>query len=356
MIELNSYNFHMIKIEALFKKRTITPPVTVVPGNLDILKGPQDRHLPLGPIVRHGLAHIPISKEDLVAGDPASSLVKEWEIWKGLKGEKNALTSFFISEIWEQTCRLQEEMRDMGSDIGLGEVIADLHNKGYAIQPISANDILEPIRELKTITRDMFNLAVSRWDAEQLRRQGTIDLSEQTDMDRAYARLTSIIDFGRLTRLTRNEGVGEFIERGVITATETIWDILEVIPKVFEIEKKRPINRSEIEEIAKNSLPLVMQLAAGNSNRTVPLLHALNHENQLSPFDPHYFTIAKRGGKLGLHITEHALQTIKLKSDKGPSFREVFRPIPPAVPPLLQKVSRRMFLLKCTIGHWIWPG
>jgi len=122
--------------------------------------------------------------------------------------------------------------------------------------------------------------------------------------------------FRRMDLLTRgiyevlpdniNENGQRFIMGGINTANETMSGVLGVIPEVQGID-----NTDDLIEIAENSFPLIMKLAAGHADVSINTIHSFRKIPELgffgyTGFKKEFFTVKELNNKKYLGFTEAA--------------------------------------------------
>ncbi|MDE2026699.1 MAG: hypothetical protein KGJ07_09505, partial [Patescibacteria group bacterium] len=155
-------------------------------------------------------------------------------------------------------------------------------------------------------------------DALQVLHSKSDTQKKGSDTSHSYDRLKEIIAYGARIDMLDRPDISSYVNRGLGTAIKTMWKTIEAIPRVYEATHGHTISRIEFEQIAQNSLPMLMHLASGNLERVVPLLELLSETS--ATFNIDYFMLQGTGEKTGMTMTSDAFQ---LKTYAGTEVKDI---------------------------------
>jgi hypothetical protein len=216
---------------------------------------------------------------------------KALEVWDKLKIERNACIAIFVDEAWQS-------FHDQRTGFNYGS------QRHWDINV--ANNLMND-------TQQLFDTALNEWKKA---RDGRLEKpkSEWDALDVAYDRYRAIIDFGDRNTMTREDDASTFIQRGVATAANTIWSLIELVPQLSEKKNLNLDGEQIMETIKKGYGPIILQFASMNKKISVPLLNALTFDG--IGFKPEYFDLIDSGNG-GYKLTIDHNQIMQLKDREG---------------------------------------
>lgn len=301
------------------------------PANLSGLRGAPGNRVPLAAIAANGPDAILPSSLDLTSEDaadarktPAAQRAGAAAVWNSiLKAERMALEVDPVVDAWERVPEITARMRKQGSPIGLGQLRGGGTRKDQVLRPVYAGPAgTDSFWELMKAVGDTLSQAAYEWEDERIARQHSLQPNELDAADRAYQRLADMMSYGNRHHLFENGTPGSVIATGFGTAVLAMMGVVEVIPRVYQAQFGTEISRDELVLTAERSLPLLMHLAAGHIDRTVPLLAALQDNEGVpawkrgnSKLNASYFMLAGDEGKFSLQLTDRAFRELKMEDD-----------------------------------------
>ncbi len=249
------------------------------------------------------------------------------------KAEVNALVAIFVEDIW---LRSLEEIKLRPP--GLARITGvSLSNSEISYTLSSAQNSEAAASFLVAGTKSFLQRQLSEWhkirDAEWKAHMGQSgDLKD--------------IAYNRYVQLLMMEGDKDpftQIKAGMLTAANTTWGVIKVLPKVYEqqFQEKMPVEK--FEKLAKNALHLIYALAGshlgmfvGAEREYVKTGIQIYDTSNASDFDQAQFDFKDTNGELFLELKPHALSGVEPSAFKddvrtgcpaiyaiGPSHRNV---------------------------------
>lgn len=189
-----------------------------------------------------------------------------------LKTEINALTAILIESLWS---RVSTEIKTHKPGLFSSKAKYGGSRKSPRIfteEEIEHIFIKENLRSRDIIAflqSGALALITSEWDKliKQMEAE-TKNPKEKNINNQAYSRLKKLLptispDFeerGALRSITPTLHV----ERGINTALYTLWETLDILPKVYKQQFNRPMPKEKYVQLAKNSLPLIYAIAGSH--------------------------------------------------------------------------------------------
>lgn len=280
-------------------------------------------------------AHIGVPTSLIYLGDiPQDRPINDEDIlryaaqWTALKPERNGTVAALLDEVTDDVAEDRSRMFAAGAPSGLGkqDISPDPSYEDILI-PLSDEEIAaNPLVVLHRYQRETIGYSIERWAQKQDARLAQTPPDELSVVDTRYLRLKEMINQGK----QRNIGdfqVTKFLRNGAGTAVNTMWGVIEVIPRVFEAQFDRRITGEEYDAVVCASSPLIQKLAMGNNALAIGLLDSLKIERERVPeetprnpfvyFNPDDFVLDTRSGTPQLEIKREAYERF-LASDEIP--------------------------------------
>ncbi len=215
------------------------------------------------------------------------------------KAEVNALIAIFIEEIWMKTL---EEIKLHPPGI--------IDTFGNPLTKVQVTDKLSYAKDSKAvanflITRIKLSLVRQLSEWLEIREKAWRDRMGMGDDIKEKA-------FDRYKKLLMIDGVTEPLEQirgGILTAINTTWGIIKVLPKVYEQQFQTSMQSDKFEKLAQNSLPLIYTLASSSLRVFLAMQWNFSKSEQqlidseeVSDFHPERFTFRTSGEELYLEL------------------------------------------------------
>src|SRR6185312_8258533 len=268
-----------------------------------------------GPNGYRPVADIPLTAFETEAGrlDGDADLPALWHEAKPVRGE---LGVHCVEASWAYMPAVCQVMNSLGNQLGLGRVgktvAGELVPQAYTWNKPSAE---LSRRELEAMTGQTIQGAVLYWEYDESQRYRASQPAEST---RAYVRLQSITHAAYQNRSRLPEPIQptarDFLNNGNGTGVHTYWLGMELIPKLLGGIPDKVITRAECRAIARNSVGLFRAIAAGNVDRSIPLLDALELPND-GGFNPDCFVLEGEGEEARIRLTDDAYRTLHASNE-----------------------------------------
>jgi hypothetical protein len=193
-----------------------------------------------------------------------------------LKTEINALTAYFIEDIWSQTTE-NIKARPPGLSATTKEELEKVPSTHFFSEAETAVICLRPgksseesLEFLKKHSENFVLVTLNNWsnDMEQAQNEMVADGREADQKDiksKAYLRFKNLLQISSGKKYTREKfSPREHIARGIGTAVYTIWETIGILATVYKNQFNKAMPKDEFIKIAKNSLPLIYAIASSH--------------------------------------------------------------------------------------------
>lgn len=264
------------------------------------------------------------------------------EIWGSLKPEKMALIAILLSEIWKgfseerkqlvESKSIHEEIHTLMSEPESTKPNPDLHASQKFVKKVQSYfsgkgqrnretlSIHKSVKRIKQIVHETFAKNVFECVTTQATESKTTQPSDSL-VTKAMKRFSDILLFGKLNRLASINTEFTTIYRGISTATEVIFGLIEIIPKVMIRDGIEVTSENILQVLNSCYGPFVARFAALPTNVAVPLINKMKAPSENS-FDEKYFTIAKKLDQLKLTVDHSIFLDKELKNGLGEQVLE----------------------------------
>ncbi len=225
------------------------------------------------------------------------------DIWDENKAERNALIGGFIEESW-------------------AHVHEHAYVNGKLLTPpkVSANNL----DNLRIHTKDLFRDAISSWYTKHDSRTRTIHPDKQTFEDKAFRRYKKIIDFAKRNNVhipgldmgNTADIYTRFITRGVGTAADASWGVIEVIPHVFKNKFGRKITQEEYRNILSHSFSILADFSIDHLEQGPKILSELSDFMGKSFIVSSFELVQRSNGDWALQVKPDILEELRKKHKK----------------------------------------
>lgn len=247
-------------------------------------------HTDLNPIIDEilgGTHTLPIADDVLLKHVREPNNIRAYNFWKELKPSLNALSSIFISDIWESFA--QER--------------ADLLLRNPSEMPSS-------LLLLQRLTKDIFDHALKTWDTTQQSMMLTPQ-AQETPKTVAYRQFKKIFDFGyRNSFIPIHDELPDFIGHGIFTATRTTWGVVDLVPTLAHRQHIRMTRPHALQTVNRAYGPIISMFSSMNKSLAIPILMHIQPRPELR-FIPSFFYLSKGSDGYTLHVHHDKLLDMK---------------------------------------------
>jgi len=291
------------------------------PAGLHELRGGPDDDAHLAARMRCGephdyrpVAEIPLTAFEAEAGRMYTDADLH-ELWQQAKPARGELGIHCVEASWAY----MQEMRRFGNELGLGRVTRTTTGE-LLPQAFAWTKPLDQLsrRELESMTEQTVQGAMQLWERDEIQRYRTNQNAEST---LAYIRLQSMTRAAYQNRDRLPEPIPptarDFLNNGNGTGVHSYWLGMELIPRLLSRVPGKEITRTECLAIARNSIGLFRAIAAGNVDRSTPLLQALELPDD-GGFNPDCFVLTGKGEQAQICLTDEAYRTLHAAKEATP--------------------------------------